>query len=82
MMEMKSVSSSQISAYGYDEADRTLAIEFKDGGLYHYFEVAPDVAQAMGTAQSVGSFFHREIRAHYRYQKIMPVQPIEGTDNT
>ena len=33
---MTPVKSSQLTKVGYDEATRTLAVEFKGGAVYHY----------------------------------------------
>lgn len=59
---LKPCKSSNISAYGYDAASKTLAIKFSSGLTYHYGKVEPDVFERLGKAKSVGSFFASDIR--------------------
>lgn len=54
--------SSQIAAYGYDEATQTLGVKFVAGGTYHYHAVPQSVFAEMILAPSVGSFFGARIR--------------------
>lgn len=42
-MNRKSVTSSNIASIGYDETSETLEIEFKNGGVYQYFDVPQGV---------------------------------------
>lgn len=59
-------SSSQVKAYGYDAASRTLAVQFiSNNALYHYADVPAEVFEAMKAAPSVGQFFGKSIRPHY-----------------
>lgn len=65
--------SSNLKAQGYDEASQTLRIHFKNGVVYDYAGVQPDVAQAFQAADSLGKFFHAHIRGNDKY-KGTPVQ--------
>lgn len=58
---LTAVTSSNIAAVGHHQA-LGLVIEFKNGGIYSYPKVSPLVFQDMLEAESVGSFFHSEIR--------------------
>lgn len=70
-MEYVSVSSSTISAVGYDDALNTLAVRFHNGTEYHYFGVPQDVFEAMRSAPSVGRFFDQNIKkAGYGYARV------------
>jgi len=64
--------SSQLAAFGYDAQTKTLEIWFKSTGTtYHYFDVPPEVFDALKAAPSKGSYFIRNIkRAGFRYQRI------------
>ena len=64
------VSSSNLSSIGYDSESHTLEIEFHSGGVYQYFDVPQSVYDALMSAPSHGSFFHRNVRDKYRYTKI------------
>lgn len=72
---MDSVESSQIQAIGYDAASQTLAIQFKSGkqAVYHYAKVDAALYQEFSTAESIGSFFYRNIKPFpekYPYTRI------------
>lgn len=69
-MIRKPVVSSMIRSVGYDEASRTLEIEFNSGDVYQYFEVPGDVYRQMMSASSLGRFFLSEIRGAYQYTKM------------
>lgn len=55
---------------GYDRTESVLAIQFVEGGLYHYFMVPETVYQEFVTADSAGAFFHARIRGHYPYERM------------
>lgn len=65
--------SSQISAYGYDEASQTLEIQFPGRGpassRYRYADVPADVYAQFHAAESKGKFFGSNIRGRYAYEK-------------
>lgn len=68
-MDMKDCTSSQISRYGYDAEARTMAVEFRRGGLYHYSDVPPEVFAAFEASESKGSFLHHNIKGRYKFEK-------------
>ena len=59
------VESSQVDRVGYDEATKTLAVQFKHGAraIYHYPEVSPEMHRAFMGAKSKGVFFREHIKA-------------------
>lgn len=62
-MERVSVNSSQISEIGYDKATNVLEIEFKaDGSVYQYQNVDEKLYTELMEAESVGSFFSKNIK--------------------
>lgn len=67
---MQPMESSNIHSHGYDANNRTLAVQFKNGGLYHYNDVPPAVAADFANAKSAGSFFAKEIRFNYESTRI------------
>ncbi len=69
-MDRRSVSSSNIRAIGYDAESNVLEIEFHSGWTYHYFEVPSGRYQSLMDATSKGSFFNREIKGKYSYERI------------
>lgn len=62
------VDSSTIEMVGW--ADDTLYVSFKKTGAYSYRGVSEPVYQAMIAADSVGQFFHREIKPAYECTKL------------
>lgn len=69
---MTPIESSNIAAHGYDEASKTLAIQFKGGSTYHYAGVEPAVASEFAGADSKGSFFAKSLRSQFTGTKITP----------
>lgn len=66
----KSALSSNILSHGYDQNDNILSVEFKDKSVYHFENVDAHLAKAMEDADSVGSFFHKEIKGKFKHTKI------------
>ena len=56
------VTSTNLQSVGYDEDSRTLTIEFRNGSIYEYENVPPEVHAELMNADSHGKYFHRHIR--------------------
>lgn len=69
MVDRTPVSSSNISSVGYDPDEKTLAVEYKDGSLYHYHDVEKDVHEGLVGAKSVGGYLHANIKGVYKHSK-------------
>jgi hypothetical protein len=67
---MVPVSSSNLSAVGYNTDTRTLRIEFNSGGLYDYSGVPSHIHQGLMSASSHGQYFHQHIRDNYPYNRL------------
>ena len=61
-MHREPVASSSIAAVGYDEATRTLEIEFHNGRIYQFFDIPPQMAVALRAAPSHGAYFNKYLR--------------------
>ena len=61
------VTSSNLKSVGYDPSTKMLEIEFRDGALYRYDGVPPDVHCELMGAGSHGKYFHQHIRNVYSY---------------
>lgn len=68
-IEMQPVTSSNIESVGYDAATQTLAVAFKHGGTYHYYEVPQDAVKSLLEAESIGKHFHAEIKGKFKAEK-------------
>lgn len=65
-MEMIRVSSSAISAIGYDPASMRMQIRFAGGNLHTFCRVPQDVFDRFMRAASKGGFYNSHIRDQYR----------------
>ena len=69
-MNRQHVSSSNIRSIGYDPESKTLEIEFHSGGIYQYFNAPESIYNALMSASSHGSYFHRHIKDQFQWTKI------------
>ena len=70
MVEMTPVESSNLLEVGYDEVAEVLYITFKSGITYTYEDVPYYVYEELLSAESLGSYFHKNIRTKYVYHKV------------
>lgn len=68
-ISMASIKSKSVKSVGYDADQRTLAVEFASGGLYHYHNVPPEVHTALLGSDSVGKFLAARVVGKYRHVK-------------
>ncbi len=61
--------SSNVAGFGYDEASRTLTVEFNSGSRYNYYDVPQHIYEGMQLAASVGKYLNAEIKGVYRYAR-------------
>lgn len=64
------VESSSLSSIGYLADHGVLEIEFVNGSIYRYEAVGHDVYARLASADSKGSFFNREIRPRFRFERV------------
>lgn len=69
-MQRTPVSSSNLASVGYDQANMTLEVEFRDGSLYQYFGVPAAVHQELLGAPSAGQYFSHHVRNNYQYSRL------------
>ena len=69
MIERTPVSSSNVKSVGYSPDDKTMAVEFSDGSVYHYHDVEKDAHDSLVNAKSVGKHLHEQIRGKYSHSK-------------
>jgi len=67
-MERKDVKSSNIKSVGYDAVKHVLEIEFTKG-VYHYLEVPRKIYRRMMASESLGKYFHTNIKGRYEFKK-------------
>ncbi|MGB9475364.1 MAG: KTSC domain-containing protein [Candidatus Udaeobacter sp.] len=69
MTQRITLGSSAIEAVTYDETNRTLDVEFREGHSYRYMHVPEFVYQALLKADSAGTFWNL-IKDRYKYAKL------------
>jgi hypothetical protein len=69
-MNRESVSSSNISELGYDEERRILEVLFRNGSVYQYFDVSPQIYSELRQASSIGQYINSNIKGNYRYARV------------
>lgn len=62
--------SSNVESVRYDDEQNVLEVTFLNGGVYQYFDVPPQVADAFERADSKGSFLASDIKGNYRYSRV------------
>ena len=62
--------SSNIVQFGYDSQAQILAVEFKAGSTYNYYDIPVSIFDQMKAAPSKGQFLAREIKGKYRYARV------------
>lgn len=67
--EMQSVSSSNITAIGYDAESQTAYIQFLNGSTYAYKGVPEQEFENLRTAPSLGSYLNRNFKNVYPYER-------------
>lgn len=62
---LEQVESNQVGAIGYDEATKTLAVQFRRGAMafYHYPNVERETFEKFKSAESIGGFFAQHIKS-------------------
>jgi hypothetical protein len=69
-MEREMISSSTVVSIGYDSQTETLEIEFRNGGIYQYYNVPQTIYQQLMESGSKGQFHHAYIRNAYPYSRV------------
>ncbi len=68
-MNRTPVHSSHIASVGYDEKEKRLEVEFKDGSIYSYHNVDSKEHHDLMNARSIGSHLHVHIKHRHTYAK-------------
>ena len=69
-MDRIAVISSSLSEVGYDPSEQRLEIRFRSGGTYEYYNVPEEVYTDLVEDDSVGKYFHAEIKDQYQFKKL------------
>ena len=69
------VESTALAAVGYSKRLRALEIEFRNGAIYRYLDVTPEIYEALLSAHSKARFYDEKIRHKYRSLHVRPRAP-------
>ena len=69
-MNRAAVGSTTVSSIGYDEPSQTLEVEFSNGSVYQYFNVAQEVHERLMNSSSKGQFLHYEIKNAFAFARV------------
>ena len=69
-MKRQLIESSLLRSVGYDEASKTLEVEFTSGGVYEYYGVPAEAYKELLAASSHGRYFLANIRDVYPYRRV------------
>lgn len=61
--------SSNIVRFAYDSQSQILAVEFKAGSVYNYYDIPESIFEQMKAAPSKGQFLAQHIKGSYRYAR-------------
>lgn len=70
MTRVQISNSSTIKSIGYSYETQTLEIEFHRGGVYQYADVPQATYQEFISVDSVGSYFHANIKTQFTATKM------------
>ncbi len=68
----ESVASKGIASIGYSKRLHILEIEFVNGAVYRYLEVAPSVYRDLMSADSKARYYDRNIKGNYPSVRVRP----------
>jgi hypothetical protein len=68
----KAVASKGIASIGYSKRLHILEIEFVNGAVYRYLEVAPSVYRDLMSADSKAAYYDRNIKGNYPSVRVRP----------
>ena len=61
--------SSNIARICYVQETQVLTVDFKNGGLYNYYDVPETLFEQMKAATSKGQFLAQNIKGRFRYAR-------------
>lgn len=61
--------SETIARFAYAKEEQVLAVEFKSGGRYEYYDVPEAVFDGMVSAPSKGQYHARNVKGIFRYAR-------------
>jgi hypothetical protein len=69
-IKREAVQSTALASVGYSKRLRILEVEFRNGAIYRYLNVAPAIHRDLMLAPSKARFYDENIRRKYRSQHV------------
>ena len=69
-MERVPVSSSSILSVGYDPKLGIIEVEFKDSGIYQYYDINQQIYAEFMSSSSLGRYLAANIKGQYQFSKM------------
>lgn len=69
-MERTNIESSNLRSIGFDPDSSTLEVEFKSGAVWQYYDFPESLWYEFEGSESLGKFFHREIKGQYSESQV------------
>ena len=69
-MELRNVTSSNLTQVGYDNNRNVLRVVFATGAAYDYHNVDEQMYRHLLQSPSKGRFFHQYIKNRYNYEAV------------
>ena len=69
-MERQPVKSTNVDSVGYNAEEKILEVAFRNGGVYQYAGVQPEMYADLLKAESIGRFVSQVVRAGRRGLKV------------
>lgn len=67
---MPTLQSTNLAATTYDEAMKTLTIDFQSGAQYLYYEVPDYIYDELTTTIDPGAYFKQAIEGKFAYERV------------
>lgn len=71
IMQRHPVRSSVLDSVGYDPGAKILELEFREGGVWTYFNFSKPTYKRFINAESLGHFFAKRIKGKYPELRVM-----------
>jgi hypothetical protein len=69
-MDRLAIESTNLASAAYSSERSLLEVEFRDGAVYQFFDVPAVCFEQLLASDSKGVFFNRNIRSHFRFQRL------------
>ncbi len=70
-MQRQEVTSSNVESIGYDQSTGTMEVAFKNGSIYEYYAIPPNLHEELMSSPSIGTFLSTHVKkAGFEYKQL------------